>query len=367
MSSNVFDYILPAIADWTFVGLPATAALAAVALVGYLFGQRTRSTWRTFVDGRRQRELERAARIAWQLETIASSLRRDLAVHHSQIDGFKRRLRHAQEHGNDQTWELLRAEADSMLGPTLQLAQQLSHAYDQIRQQSEALETFTQGRTDPLTGVGNGRALDQHLEVLLSGASDGNVEFAVALISLERADPDASQTADVTALLPKLAGVIRTCMRDTDFAARYGDEELVVVMPQTSLAGASVFGDRLRKRVVEEMSTTVACGIAEAKKEDDSSALLARADSALYSARAEGPNRIFVHFGTQIREHLAGGKVGGAPAAAAASTARAKPSLPTPPAERNPSPAPLAAAGSGAAEATEAAEAAEALAADSIV
>ena len=50
-----------------------------------------------------------------------------------------------------------------MLGPTMQLAHQLSHAYDQIRQQSDALETFTQGRTDPLTGVGNGRALEQQL------------------------------------------------------------------------------------------------------------------------------------------------------------------------------------------------------------
>ena len=61
-----------------------------------------------------------------------------------------------------------------MLGPTMQLAHQLSHAYDQIRQQSDALETFTQGRTDPLTGVGNGRALEQQLQVLLAAAARGN-------------------------------------------------------------------------------------------------------------------------------------------------------------------------------------------------
>ena len=39
---------------------------------------------------------------------------------------------------------------------------------------------------------------------------------------------------------------------------------------------------------------------------DDSRSLFARADSALYSAKAAGPNRLFVHTGTQIREHLAG-------------------------------------------------------------
>ena len=73
-----------------------------------------------------------------------------------------------------------------MLGPTMQLAHQLSHAYDQIRQQSDALETFTQGRTDPLTGVGNGRALEQQLQVLLAAAARGNTEFAIALVSLDR-------------------------------------------------------------------------------------------------------------------------------------------------------------------------------------
>jgi predicted signal transduction protein with EAL and GGDEF domain len=100
--------------------------------------------------------------------------------------------------------------------------------------------------------------------------------------------------------------VIRACMRDTDFVARYGDEEFVVVMPQTSLAGASVFGDRLQKRVTNDLQATVCCGMTEMHSGDDSRSLFARADSALYSAKAAGQNRLFVHTGTQIREHLAG-------------------------------------------------------------
>ena len=81
-------------------------------------------------------------------------------------------------------WEQLCSEAEAMLGPTMQLAHQLSRAYDEIRQQSDALETFTQGRTDPLTGVGNGRALEQQLQVLLNGAYRGSPAFSVALFSL---------------------------------------------------------------------------------------------------------------------------------------------------------------------------------------
>jgi diguanylate cyclase len=289
-------------------GLPETVALAAVALIGYLFGQRTRSTMHAKLDHRRQQELERAARIAWQLENVANALRRDLVTHHSQLTAFKRRLRQAKESVSDSAWEHLCVEAESMLGPTMQLAHQLSHAYDQIRQQSDALETFTQGRTDPLTGVGNSRALEQQLQVLLSSAARGTTDFAIALVSLDR-DPSTTEGRSLTAilpLLPKLAGVIRACMRDTDFVARYGDEEFVVLMPQTSLAGARVFGDRLQKRVTNDLQSTVCCGMTEWHTADDSRSIFARADSALYSAKAAGLNRLFVHTGTQIREHLVG-------------------------------------------------------------
>jgi diguanylate cyclase (GGDEF)-like protein len=314
----------------TIVALPTSMALAAVALLGYTFGQRTRKSAQAEIDNRRQRELERAARIAWQLENIADRLRRDLAAHHSQVETFKRRLRDASSDGNERSWQQLCTEAETILGPTMQLAQQLSHAYDEIRQQSDALETFTQGRTDPLTGVGNGRALDAQLQVLLSPATRGAAEFVVAMVSLDR-DKNATHEGPASpAMLPKLASVIRACIRDTDFVARFGDEEFVIVMPQTNLSGAAVFGDRLRAHVVAQLQATICCGLAMAGPTDDSKSLLVRADSALYSAKAAGPGRLFMHSGTQIREHRAASKRAAAsntqeagPAAAPAASANA--------------------------------------------
>ena len=99
------------------------------------------------------------------------------------------------------------------------------------------------------------------------------------------------------------ARLIRSCMRDSDFAARYGDEEFVVVMPQTKLSGACVFGDRLRQAVIVQLATTLRCGASEYQDRDDLKSLLGRADSAFYSAKAAGGNRQFVHTGSQIREH----------------------------------------------------------------
>lgn len=289
------------------IGLPVTAGLGAVALIGYLFGNRTRTKVIQEIDHRRQQELDRAARIAWQLENIASGIRQELVSHHAQLNQFKCQLRQAQEEGHDQAWERLCNEAEAMLGPTMQLANQLSNAYDQIRQQSDALETFTQGRTDPLTGVGNGRALEQRLQILLSGSQKNDQTFSAALVSLDRPSKEngGSSNPSVVSILPKLASVIRECMRGNDFVARYGEDEFVVVLPRTPVVGARVFANRLRARVADELSATFCCGLTEVQQGDDSRSLLARADSALYSAKAAGQNRLFIHNGSQIREDVA--------------------------------------------------------------
>ena len=60
------------------IGLPVSVALAAVALIGYIFGQRTRSSAAASLDERRQQELDRAVRTAHQLEVIAETLRRSM-------------------------------------------------------------------------------------------------------------------------------------------------------------------------------------------------------------------------------------------------------------------------------------------------
>jgi diguanylate cyclase (GGDEF)-like protein len=317
------------------VGLPETVALAAVALIGYLFGHRTRQANAACHSAERQQELERASGIAHQLEAIAGALRHDLASHHGHLTRFRRQLGEAHESRTDQAWQLLCTEAELMLSPTMQLAQQLSLAYDAIRQQSDALETFSQARTDPVTGVGNGRALEEKLEILLTAARRGGADFSIALVSLDR---NVSQTASDQepggkTHLTEFARLIQACMRDRDYVARYGDDEFVVVMPQTKLAGACVFGERLRKRVMECLPATVSCGVAEYQDADDEKTLLGRADSAFYSAKAAGGNRQFVHTGAQIREHRPGRSVHQADVATNTSSLPPNPALEASPAD----------------------------------
>ena len=84
-------------------------------------------------------------------------------------------------------------------------------------------------------------------------------------------------------------------VRETDVVGRYGGEEFVIVMPQTELAGASVFAERLRSEVARRLSVTISGGVAAAREGDTAETLLARADAALYSAKSAGRNLVFAH------------------------------------------------------------------------
>lgn len=283
------------------IGIPDTVALASIALLGYMFGRRTRSLQKSNAD--HLADLGRAARIAIQLESIADTLRENLAMHHAQVADFQQQLNDAQGEAVSDSWKELCEETDAILAPTLELADQLTRAYDHIRQQSQALQEFTAGRTDPVTGAGNRQALVEQMEAQMSDMRDGKPGFALALIAIDHPKQKQNKPAKRAddSQLQHVARVTQLCMRDTDFIARYGDDEFAVLMPQASLAGAGIFGDRVRKKIRELVDMTVSCGIAEAQSRDKVKTLLARADSALYSAKAAGKSSQFAHTGTKIR------------------------------------------------------------------
>lgn len=282
--------------DWTF-GLSQTVALAAVALFGYLFGRNTGQGRTVPVESE---QLKQAMRIARDLESIAETLRQDLGYHRSQVERFKQRL--SKTESEEDALQELQREAEEVLAPTLQLVGQLSAAYDKIRNQSQVLAQFTGGRTDPLTGLSNPRGLEEQLEVELRGPSGTNGKCSIAVISIERiAKPEEPlNRLERDDLMRRAATVLKQQLREADSAARYGSDEFVVVMPGTPLRGATVFGTRLRNALAEEIAVDACCGITESLPSDTPKALLARGDSALYSARATGNGSQYFHTGEAI-------------------------------------------------------------------
>lgn len=155
----VLGFILSGWLENIAIGVPETVALATVAVIGYLFGHRTRRPEDDPASEQSRRELKRATAIARDLETIANSVRKDLAAHRSSVLQFKSKVSEISQDEANSSWQELCEEAEKILSPTLKLATQIAHAYDQIRQQSSQLMTFTEVRTDPLTGVSNRRCL----------------------------------------------------------------------------------------------------------------------------------------------------------------------------------------------------------------
>ena len=106
------------------------------------------------------------------------------------------------------------------------------------------------------------------------------------------------------AALSHIGRVLRGSMRATDLPIRYGGEEFLVLLPETSTAGAAKVAESIRQAIAGDtvacgssnVSVTVSCGItATLAGELDPLTVIGRADAALYIAKSAGRNRIHVH------------------------------------------------------------------------
>ncbi len=158
-------------------------------------------------------------------------------------------------------------------------------------------EQASEARIDALTGLANRRALEEILAAEISRAQRFKHELAVVLLDLDRFKEinDSSGHAAGDVMLRAVSRLLISLARQEDTVARWGGEEFVVVLPETDLAGAQRFAERLRRTIeahaVGEMKTSASCGVATMLPEDTVEELLGAADRALYQAKANGRNR----------------------------------------------------------------------------
>lgn len=146
--------------------------------------------------------------------------------------------------------------------------------------------------TDALTGALNRRAWDGHIERALA---DGAVRpVTVALLDLDKFkvfnDTYGHQRGD--RLLKEAAAAWRTMLRPGDLLARYGGEEFAVLLRDCDERRATPVLERLR--AATPAGETCSVGIAQWDGDECAEALVARADRALYAAKAAGRDRTMV-------------------------------------------------------------------------
>jgi diguanylate cyclase (GGDEF)-like protein len=158
---------------------------------------------------------------------------------------------------------------------------------------------------DGLTGLANRLAMEERLatEWGMHQRHGGSLAIWVADLDHFKRVNDTYGHATGDEVLRQAASVLKSSVRTTDLAARFGGEEFVVIAPYCGLAGALKTSERFRSRLAavtitpdrgQAFRVTVSVGVAAVPEDLASSPaeLLSKADLALYQAKSQGRNRV---------------------------------------------------------------------------
>ena len=155
---------------------------------------------------------------------------------------------------------------------------------------------------DPLTGTGNRIAMDQTLEREIHMARRHQQPLSLLMLDIDhfKRVNDSHGHAAGDQILKAVATSIKNHLRNVDMVFRFGGEEFLILLSNTSREAAAMVGERLRYSSQmadyqvegKQIELTVSLGCSTLLPAESADSLLRRADSALYVAKREGRNRL---------------------------------------------------------------------------
>jgi len=157
-------------------------------------------------------------------------------------------------------------------------------------------------RHDSLTNLYNRRTLLELLGQDIHRASRYKTPFSLCMLDIDYFKHINDTYGHIVGdnVLQGLSNLLRDILRDIDYTGRYGGEEFIIALPQTTLSQASEFSERLRNKIAalkfqddskNVFSITISIGIAEFNERYNSvDSLVNAADSAMYHAKKSGRN-----------------------------------------------------------------------------
>ena len=199
------------------------------------------------------------------------------------------------------------AGMEALMGTMLDLNRESSVAQHALSQANVSLsqreeQSVEASLTDVLTGVGNRRRLDQALQTEISRVRRNGGVLSAIMMDIDhfkRINDEYGHGAGDT-VLANLGTLLKLQFRLTDVVTRFGGEEFIMLMPYADLARATLKAEQLRSllaaQIMEplENAVTASFGVAQLSDEDEPKSFLARIDTALYQAKADGRNRVIV-------------------------------------------------------------------------
>jgi diguanylate cyclase len=198
------------------------------------------------------------------------------------------------------------AETKELAETSMLLQTQLDESAIELKKlREELVQAHETAKTDALTGLLNRRAFDQNLDTQIKNNRQTNSELCLLILDLDHFkkvnDTYGHQVGDN--VLRYTANLMKQHITKNHYPARYGGEEMAIIMPDTPFNKAMDIAEKIRsslslhplKRKGSKESigiVTVSIGVSGLKSNDSIESLIERADQAMYLAKKNGRNQV---------------------------------------------------------------------------
>ncbi|CAK6688518.1 diguanylate cyclase [Synechococcus sp. CBW1107] len=255
--------------------------------------------------GRTEREL---LGLTWQALTHPEDLAKDQALAAALLDGtrssYRLRKRFLHHDGSVLWGDLSVSCRRNNDGTVMEVIGQILDVTEQVEAEASLLQ---ESRHDLLTGLLNRRGLEERLSAM-DGRRRSDLPLAALFCDIDhfKAINDGQGHAAGDAVLRVVAHRLRSSIRHSDLAARFGGDELVVLLEgvgtetgEAPESGVLALAEKIRRHVAEpipfeqgDLCISLSIGVALIQPVESLQEFLARADAALYSAKQAGRNRV---------------------------------------------------------------------------
>jgi len=173
----------------------------------------------------------------------------------------------------------------------------LAKAHGDLEEKNIELEKLS--ITDGLTGLYNRMKLEMIIDNECRRASRSSASVAIVMLDVDtfKSINDTYGHHAGDQVLRELAGILASDVRSIDTVGRWGGEEFLLICPETSISGAWILAEKLRKAIeayaFSDISTcTCSFGISVYKKDERPEDVVMRADEAMYRAKVQGRNKV---------------------------------------------------------------------------